>query len=125
MVFIDAKWIKAQLELGNGTRRGLADHMRVGRDIVSKILSGTRQIKASELPAIADYFGIGSSASPEDATEIVANLPDFDGPGGHDSSESWRRLMDRLALLTPAELDYLSVAAEGLHARRSQQGNEE
>lgn len=109
---VDPNWIKDQFENGNGTRLGLAEALGCGRDVVSKILSGTRKIKAAELPVIERYFGIGDSQS--QASQRSAHQSPTTGDGA-----AWRRLMDQVCQLTDEELDFLTVSAEGLRARRS------
>lgn len=104
---VDGDWIKSQFDNGNGTRLGLAEALGCGRDVISKILSGTRKIKAAELPLIEGYFGI------REVPRHAVNLP-ASGDG-----DAWRRLMDQVCQLTDEELDFLTVSAEGLRARRS------
>ncbi|TNE66819.1 MAG: XRE family transcriptional regulator [Rhodobacteraceae bacterium] len=122
MLNINAQWIKDQLDAGNGTRQGLAAALGVHRATISKITSGDRQIKGSEIPLIAEYFGVDESADVRRKSEdILSCLPS----DGEDHSASLLRLVDRLSQLTDAELDYLTVAAEGLVARRSLPKDEE
>lgn len=103
---INAEWIRARLDGGYGTRVGLADAIGIRRDAVSKILSGTRQIKISELPAIIEYF----RAQGADAADIPAEIT---------RSTPAARLADRLAQMSADEIEFLVVVAEGLIARRT------
>lgn len=127
---ITADWIKGQLDLGLGTRSGLADAMGVGRDVVSKILSGKRRIKSSEIVGIREYFAgqvtlrhpaPAPSNDDENCDDVRAVTCRLTSTAPHPArNESWSRLMGSLALLTDAELDYISISAEGLFARRQQ-----
>jgi plasmid maintenance system antidote protein VapI len=54
-MYID--WIKAGLSQPGKSGKGLAGHLKRSESVVSRILSGERQIKADELPRIADYLG--------------------------------------------------------------------
>lgn len=52
------EWLAKKLENApRGTKARLAEHMRWNADIVSKTLSGIREISAEELPQIAFFFG--------------------------------------------------------------------
>jgi hypothetical protein len=53
-MFID--WIRAGLAKTGKSGKGLAGHLKRSESVVSRILSGDRQIKADELPRIADYL---------------------------------------------------------------------
>lgn len=58
---MDAQWVKTQFDLNpEKTKAGLADALRLSASAVSKILKGTRQIKAHEYAAMRIYFGLPS-----------------------------------------------------------------
>jgi transcriptional regulator with XRE-family HTH domain len=50
-------WLRVGLRQKGKSGRGLADHMGLSPAAVSRMVSGERQIKASELPKIAAYLG--------------------------------------------------------------------
>lgn len=120
---INAKWIWRQFEAGNGTRRGLAAALGVDAGVVSRMLHGRRVIKAHEIPIILDYFGVSVPAVSSEGDSAFPQFPLGIGEGDH--TEAWFRLIDRLSELTDEELDYLSIAAEGLVARRNQAADKE
>lgn len=128
MHHVTPQWIMKHFEAGAGNRAGLAAAMGVRRDVVSKILSGTRKIKADELPAIENYFAsltttskTTDGAEPEGIApaDVISRLGSAEPSA---SPEAWRRLMAQLSQLSDEELDYLSVAAEVLVARRTRGG---
>lgn len=96
--------------------------MGMAPSAVSRIISGKRQIKAREVPAILAYFGAAPEAS--DIESLPVRLENKVEPGV-DHSEAWLRLIDKMAKLTDAELDFLSISAEGLLARRNQVAEKE
>lgn len=51
------QWLKQGLKKPHKTQAGLAAALNVDPSAISKIISGTRQIKAHELPKIAEYIG--------------------------------------------------------------------
>lgn len=56
---MDANWLKTQFRLNPGkTRAGLAKALGLEAPAVSKILNGTRQIKAQEYIAMRRFFGL-------------------------------------------------------------------
>lgn len=56
MDVIDAAWIKRHLTHRHGELKALADAVGLEPDKITKILKGTRQIKATEAPRIAAFF---------------------------------------------------------------------
>lgn len=72
-----------------GTKARLAEHLGLSGDVVSKMLSGVRDITADELRRISDFFGTmppgfekvaGESARPiQDEAEILAMLARING----------------------------------------------
>lgn len=138
MPIITPQWIKEQLDNGRGHRGDLARAAGITADMLSKIIHEKRSIKGRELPLIEAYFdsldGHGGKQPPSpvttelhearDGTEIDTNLDrivsQIQPAAGPETRLSWLRLMDRLSKLTDEELDYLTVAAEGLRARRIQ-----
>jgi transcriptional regulator with XRE-family HTH domain len=56
---MDARWLQIQFTLNPGhTKAGLAKALGLEAPAVSKILKGTRQIKAQEYAAMREYFGL-------------------------------------------------------------------
>lgn len=53
---VDAKWIAARLSGERGEKARLARAMGIKPDVLSKIMSGTRQIQANEIPAVLAFF---------------------------------------------------------------------
>lgn len=49
-------WIRAGLTKPGKSGKGLAGHLKRNPSVVTRILSGNREIKANELPRIADYL---------------------------------------------------------------------
>lgn len=84
MDVIDGKWIAARLTGRRGEKAELARHMRVGPDIVAKILSGERRVQPEEAPRVVSFFGNDQSGI--DAThtpvDMVAVYDIHAGAGG-------------------------------------------
>lgn len=55
---MDHQWIRAGLRTPGKTQRGLADSLGIDASAVSRLLNGTRQLKAAEVVTIARYLGI-------------------------------------------------------------------
>lgn len=52
------EWMRGKLaEDRSKTRSGLADTLGVDKSVITRMMAGERQIKANEIPAIAEYFG--------------------------------------------------------------------
>lgn len=109
MTFINSQWLRDNLPRKRGTKSDLARAMGVRPEIVTRILSGERAIQADEIPAICEFFGLEVSAP---AQSLPAQLIE------RQLTPAMLRLLDQLSHLDDAELDYLTVAAEGLSARR-------
>lgn len=59
MASMDAEWLKEQFRQSPGkTRAGLASALGLGAPAVSKMLAGTRQIKAAEYIRMRRFFGL-------------------------------------------------------------------
>lgn len=52
------EWLRSGLDHPGKSQRGLAQHMGVHESVVSRMLSGERDIKARELAQIASYLGV-------------------------------------------------------------------
>lgn len=61
------EWLRAGLDRPGKSQRGLADHLGVSESVVSRMLSGQRELKARELERIASYIG---SPVPQRRTRI-------------------------------------------------------
>lgn len=57
MDVIDGSWIRARLPKSHGSQKKLATAIGLQPDQLTKILNGTRQVKAHEIPLILKYFG--------------------------------------------------------------------
>lgn len=55
---IDGNWIKSRLTGAHGEKARLAEAMGLSDSKVSKILSGERLVKASEIPTLLRFFGL-------------------------------------------------------------------
>lgn len=67
---MDSQWLNKQFELNPGrTKAGLARALGLEPPAISKILKGTRQIKAKEYALMRSYFGLPSG-------EMVQSYPD-------------------------------------------------
>lgn len=98
MFVVDAEWIKKRLGDDRGRKAELARAMGIEADKLSKILGGTRNIKAEEVPKILKFFG----AIQEPLDPQV------------------QRLVSILVQLKPEELAFLGTASEALLAARGQ-----
>lgn len=92
---IDAQWIRDHLPPERGAKAELAAAMGVRPEAVTRILAGTRGIKATEIPRILAYFGLDSEAGIMGRAELASDL-----------SPAMQRLMVQLAQLEDAELDF-------------------
>lgn len=93
MEHIDQDWLQRHLGSDRGVKARLAQETGISADKISKILNGTRQVQASEVPLIFKFF----------YPNAVASLSDDD----QQLLELWRQL-------SPAERDYLLKSAKGL-----------
>lgn len=97
---MDADWLKTQFRFNPGkTRAELAKALGLEAPAVSKILNGTRQIKAQEYIVMRRFFGLpaddekasGTAGGPGSGTYTLAPLDggfeDADDPAA--SAESW------------------------------------
>jgi SOS-response transcriptional repressor LexA len=72
--WIDAAWIRDQLHTTGKTQRALAQALKLDPSAVSRLLEGSRQLKAHEIPRIVAFFqglqspgqSVGSGASSSD-----------------------------------------------------------
>ena len=55
-VSMDLEWIKEGLAEPGKSQRGLAEYLHVDPSVISKIVSGKRQLKAAEVEKIAEYL---------------------------------------------------------------------
>src|SRR5262245_42565935 len=81
---MDSQWLKTQFASNPGkTKAGLAETIGLEPPAISKILNGTRQIKAQEYILMREYFGLPSdghaSLKKSPATYTIKPL---DGDGG-------------------------------------------
>lgn len=49
-------WVRKGLKQKGKTQTGLADHMGIAHPQISSLLKGTRQVKVSEIPKMAEYL---------------------------------------------------------------------
>lgn len=82
-------WIRRGLKKDGKTQQGLAEALSVDRTAVSKLLAGTRQLKADEINKVAAYLG---EPPPSRIMPVrytvgagqVCTLVDEDGPIDHE-----------------------------------------
>lgn len=55
---MDAEWLRKQFERTNLTQVGLARKLGIHETIVNKMVKKRRRIKADEMPAIREFFGL-------------------------------------------------------------------
>jgi len=83
---MDAKWLNKQFELyPEKSKAGLARALGLEPPAVSKILNGTRQIKAKEYALMQQYFVQSSHDVHEGRVKAHAN--DVDRPAGFEDSD--------------------------------------
>lgn len=109
---MDKDWLKTQLQINpDRNKAGLARALAVEPSAVSKILAGTRQIKAHEYVAMRRYFGLPTDGerAVKDTADIsrsetssykVEPLQDAAGTGDH--GEAWIMPASLLARRTQA-----------------------
>lgn len=68
---MDLKWLAKQLERPGYSQSGLAQALGKSQSAVSRILSGQRQLKASEVPIILKY--LGEVIAPPSPVDVVAH----------------------------------------------------
>lgn len=105
MEVIDGKWILARLEKRRGAKADLARALGLPMDMLSKTLTGIRQVQPEEVPKLLAYF---------------SNQSNRHHPAPHD--DVMRRLQDRVGELTVQEARLLLAAADGLIAHRQGEG---
>lgn len=100
---MDSEWLRAQFRLHpDKTKAGLAQALGLEAPAVSKILAGTRQIKAQEYIAMRRYFGLpvdGEKAARGGAHPAAYTLSPL-APGLKDGEAA----MDENAWVMPASL---------------------
>lgn len=111
MKTIDAQWIKERLPAERGAKADLAAALGIRPEAVSRMLAGKRAIKASEVPLIVAFLEGNDRKGIVDRFDLLDVMTDL--------SPSMKRLLGKLSELEDAELDFLTVAAEGLAARRN------
>jgi SOS-response transcriptional repressor LexA len=62
--WIDAEWIRDRLQATGKTQRALAQALELDPSAVSRLLDGSRQLKAHEIPRVVEFFQ-GGSVTPE------------------------------------------------------------
>lgn len=67
--WIDAAWVREQLDRSRKTQRALATSLNLDPSGVSRLLEGSRKIKTEEIPLLLDFFGSGGAlaSAPEAA----------------------------------------------------------
>ncbi len=84
---MELDWIRDGLAKPGKTQRGLAVALGVDPSAISRLLAGTRQLRAAELPVVAAYMGaqIPSGFTPDLAQEFgVPAAPPASGQGTRD-----------------------------------------
>ncbi|WP_139792965.1 hypothetical protein [Pseudophaeobacter leonis] len=90
---IDKNWLQRHLNGMRGAKAQLSRATGISPDKISKILTGTRLVQASEAPRIYNFFYPGMTQSASDADRELLAL--------------WHQL-------SPAERDFLLKSAKGL-----------
>lgn len=103
---MDSQWLKTQFSACPGKNKaGLAATLGINASAISKMLAGTRQIKANEYIAMRRYFGLpvdgAAAGAVHDANRyVVAPLLSGNGQGLDDKAEQ----PDGDAWVIPAQL---------------------
>jgi transcriptional regulator with XRE-family HTH domain len=84
--WIDAEWIRDRLRATGKTQRGLAKALELDPSAVSRLLEGTRQLKAQEIPHIMEFFQAPPTKSEmvgraeKETRKLSATTEGFGGP---------------------------------------------
>lgn len=103
-----AKWVRDALDADpNLSRAGLSRHLGHGgdRSRVSRMLDGTRRIRADEIPEIAAYLGVPPPGMGADTPAPTRPVPVDGTITGHQWSEKSGRKLMRAAPAIPPRLD--------------------
>ncbi len=83
---MDSQWLKAQFELNpDKTKSGLADILGLEAPAISKILKGTRQIKAQEYLTMRKYFDLPIDGERATSNENAYKIEPLDQGGFQDN----------------------------------------
>lgn len=101
------EWLAKKLETARrGTKARLAEHLGLNADVVSKMLSGVRDITAEELRKIAEFFDAmppgfekvtGGTGIIQTEEEILAFLGRIDGLSDYDIDLAFGVIRNALA----------------------------
>jgi phage repressor protein C with HTH and peptisase S24 domain len=76
MDVIDGEWIRKRLPEKRGEKVRLARHMGIEPEKLTRILNGERQVQASEIPKVLDFFKEEQPSPPTDRR--VVRVPIYD-----------------------------------------------
>ena len=119
---MDAEWLKEQfISFPEKSKAGLARYLKLEPPAISKILNGTRQIKAQEYNLMRQYFGLpidgeGASNIPENAykLETLAGMPngfsDKLASGGEDSWIIPAQILSQRTQSPPEQIKIFSIS---------------
>jgi transcriptional regulator with XRE-family HTH domain len=93
---INADWLRKRIGSDRGVQAELSRSTGISPDKISKILNGTRQVQASEVPLLYDFF------IKETASALL--------------SERERELLSLFSQLSDEEQAFLLKSAKGLNA---------
>lgn len=77
MEIVDGEWIKRRLTGKRGEKAALARALGIKPDMVTKILTGERQVQPSELGLLLEFFN--ETIGPATASELDATIIDLIG----------------------------------------------
>jgi len=112
---MDSRWLEAQFKLNPGKGKGdLAAALKLSPAAVSKILAGTRQIKAQEYIAMRRFFGLSVEQNNSTRTDSLTIAPLVSGLADKKEEtpdESWTIPARLLRGRTKAAPDQIKIFA--------------
>ncbi|MEZ4320717.1 MAG: TIGR02147 family protein [Myxococcota bacterium] len=91
------KFVVHALELMGRSRRDLAEVLELSDSMLSQVLSRKRRLRATLVPALADFFGLG-----EDGRQILAALVDLDNESARARRTAWATIQAHQRYLAEA-----------------------
>jgi hypothetical protein len=108
---MDSEWLKTQLRVNpEKSKADLARALGLEPPAVSKILAGSRQIKAQEYIAMRRFFGLGGDierAEPSPARYVLKPLQD--SASGQTQAEDWTMPAHLISRRTQAQPEQIRV----------------
>ena len=115
---MNAQWLLGQFDCNpEKSKAGLARHLNLEPPAISKILNGTRQIKAQEYNLMRQYFGLPIDgnhvvATPESSYRLETLAGDstgFEDPAAAQTDDSWVIPAEILSQRTKAPPDQIKI----------------